>query len=84
MTYFLKVHTREDELVVYWKLMTEGWDRFKADPLDPELDNIVEDLELLREATDWPMLRTLCTRALVLDMKLRHPLLIAADHREAL
>jgi len=87
MTYLGKKPTKEQELAVYWRLMHECWDRFATDPLDPEIDDLIDDIELLREYTEWPMLRALCTRALVLDMQLRHPLVLAAmasERREAL
>lgn len=72
------------ELQHYWKLMKEGCERFYANPLDPEIDNIVDDIELLWSYTEWPKMRAMCARALALDAQLRHPLLAAAEHREAL
>lgn len=79
MTYSDKNRQREAELRQYWMLAKESWERFIVNPLDPELDNIVDDLDLLREYTDWPMLRTMCTRALVLDARMRGPLIAAAS-----
>lgn len=66
------------ELQHYWKLMSEAWRLFLANPLDPEIDDIVDELELLRDYTDWPMLREKCVRALALEVKLRQPLVLAA------
>lgn len=63
------------ELKVFWRLNQEGWDRFNADPLDPAIDDIREELEIMAEMTDWPLMRENCLRCIQRDERLRQPLL---------
>ena len=67
----------EREARMYWSVMRTAWERFLADPTDPMLDELCDELDVLGEMTDWPTLARLCRRARELDDKLRQPLLRA-------
>lgn len=62
------------ETRMYWSLMNDGWARFLADPFDPEIDDILDELDVLALYTSSPRLAALCRRARELDEKLRQPL----------
>lgn len=57
----------ENELRMYWQLMRRGAELYQADRKDPELDEVRDELEVLRDYTDWPLLRTRCIDALYTD-----------------
>lgn len=81
--FLTKSELMQAELRHYWKLMSEAWERFLDDPLDPVIDDIVDELELLRDYTEWATLRDRCIRALALEVKLRQPLVLAATMQTA-
>lgn len=62
---------KEQEARMYWKVMHRAWEVYRQNPHDPELDEACDELEVLRDYTDWPLLRERCVTALALNDKLR-------------
>lgn len=77
MVFSAKPHVAlmEKELLIFWELNQEGWAKFTADPLDAQIDDIREEIEVMAEVTDWPMMRENCLRCIQRDEALRQPLL---------
>jgi len=53
-------------LAHYWKLAREVELRLSVDVSDPELANLADELDLLRDYSEWPTLRERCARTLVM------------------
>lgn len=69
----------ELEIEAFWRLNLRLWHLFRADPFDPEIDELRADLELMIEMTECDMVREACRRCVELDEKLRRPLLRGAE-----
>lgn len=65
----------ENEALMYWRRNQEGWERFRQNPLDPELADIRDDIEVMAEMTDWPLMREACRKCIRIDNEIRIPLL---------
>jgi hypothetical protein len=73
MTFSNKKHVQlmQDEAKMFWQISSRAWEVFRENPRDPELDEACDELEVLRDYTDWPLLRQRCVDALALNDKLR-------------
>jgi hypothetical protein len=67
----------EKELQMYWQLMSRSAELYNSETRDPELDEIRDELEVLRDYTDWPRLRHRCVDALHTDALFRRPAKLA-------
>lgn len=66
----LRAVTMEQELRHFWRLSTRERELFQANPLDTELAEIREELELIAEMTESPRIRAACLRTLHRDDQL--------------
>lgn len=61
------------ELRMFWRLARMGGELTRANPRDPEIDFIREEMDLMAEMTDWPAIREACQRWLRLNDQARRP-----------
>jgi hypothetical protein len=71
MTYLHKEQAKlmENELKMWWTLVSERRAAFRRDPFDPIVEEYRDELEVLHEMTEWPGLKALCGRTLVYDIQ---------------
>jgi len=61
-----RVTHMEEDARLYWRTMSRAGKIHLADPSSPELEECFDDMEVLRDYTDWQLLRQCCATALVL------------------
>lgn len=59
----------------YWQVSSDGAALMAANPYDPELDNVRDEMDVLALMTDSPMIRALAQKYLDRDAKTRLSLL---------
>lgn len=64
---------KAQELRMFWRLSQMGNELTRANPRDPEIDFIREEMDLMAEMTDWPSIREACQRWLRLNDQARRP-----------
>lgn len=55
----------EAEALLWWKLHQEGLALYRADPSDPALAPLLDDLEVMQMHSDWLLMRRKCAECLV-------------------
>ncbi len=64
----------EIEVLAFWNLSQRGWRLLRADIADPEIDEVRDDLQLILDMTDSPVLRETLARGMRRDdARQRHP-----------
>jgi len=73
MTFSHRAYIRvmETEVLAYWRLCVESQTRFRANPADPVLDDLRDEMEVLVDMTDWPRLKAAGLHCISLDNALR-------------
>jgi hypothetical protein len=69
-----RVAQREAEALHWWQLHQEGYRRFRADPTDPQMDFLRDEIEVMRLNTDWPLMRQRCAERIARDDAVRRSL----------
>lgn len=76
MTFFReRMALMEAELLAFWKWNQTGWKLFRDNPLNPEISEIRDDIEVMAELAESEALREACRKCIRLDNELRLPLL---------
>lgn len=63
----------EIELLAFWRWNQNGRKLFRQNPLDPELDEVRDDIEVMAENAESEALREACRRCIRLDNEIRIP-----------
>ena len=60
-----KTQQMERELKMWWSQVSEARTVYRLNPADPILVDYLDELDVLHDMTDWPALKTIAAKTLV-------------------